>query len=120
MRFVYGLGRLMYGAFFVYNGINHLQNAKALEGYAAYKGRPYPRQEVIGSGVLLIASGASLGLGLKPRWGAAGIAAFLGAATPIFHDFWKQEDPSAKQNETIHFSKNLALLAAAVAFMGED
>jgi hypothetical protein len=29
-----------------------------------------------------------------------------------------QDEPGQRMNETIHFSKNMALLGAAVAFMG--
>jgi putative oxidoreductase len=34
------------------------------------------------------------------------------------HDFWKVEDPQRRQAEMINFSKNMALLGAALALMG--
>jgi hypothetical protein len=33
------------------------------------------------------------------------------------HDFWNQE-PAQQTNDMIHFSKNMALLGAALALMG--
>lgn len=120
MRVIYGLGRFMLGGFFLYNGINHLANVDALTGYAASKELPNPRLEVELSGALLIAAGASLAFGLKPRLGAAGIIAFLAAVTPTMHDFWTQADPGEKQNSMIHFSKNAALLGAAIAVYGAE
>ncbi|HSU83915.1 MAG TPA: DoxX family membrane protein [Thermoanaerobaculia bacterium] len=119
MRIIYGLGRAVFGGFFLYNGINHLKNMKALEGYAAAKQLADPHLAVEGSGLLLLASGASLALGLKPRLGALGAIGFLTGACLLFHDFWNIEDPQQKQAETIQFSKNIGLLAAAVAFLGD-
>jgi uncharacterized membrane protein YphA (DoxX/SURF4 family) len=118
MSFVYGLGRFLFGSFFVYNGINHLTHTEQLEEYAAAKQQPYPHLQVKASGALLVAAGASLALGIKPRIGALGLLTFLATVTPTMHDFWNQEDAGQQQNEMIHFSKNVALAGAALAFAG--
>jgi uncharacterized membrane protein YphA (DoxX/SURF4 family) len=73
---------------------------------------------VLASGALLVAGGASLILGLKPRYGALAIIGFLASASPLFHDFWNAKDPGEQQNNMIQFSKNMALLGAALALMG--
>lgn len=114
------LGRAAFGGFFLYNGIKHFQEAGSLQQYAAAKRIPNPDFAVKASGALLVASGLSLVLGIKPRLGAVGVASFLAAITPAMHDFWKQTDPGQKQNEMIHFSKNMALLAAALAIHGNE
>jgi uncharacterized membrane protein YphA (DoxX/SURF4 family) len=75
---------------------------------------------VVGSGAALVFGGANLTLGLNPRLGAAAIAGFLATATPMMHDFWNVTDPNQRQNEMIHFSKNVALLGAAAAFLSLD
>ncbi len=118
MSIVYTLGRVLFGGFFLYNGINHFTHGDALKQYAQYKQVPEPDLAVKLSGAVLIAAGASLVLGLKPRLGALGVLGFLGLASPLFHDFWNQQDATQKQNETIHFTKNMALLAAALTFAG--
>lgn len=120
MRVLYGLGRAVMGGFFLYNGVNHLQNTDALAGYATAKGISHPHESVKVSGVLLVLSGASMLLGLKPRFGALGTLAFLGAASPMFHDYWNQQDEQTKQAELIQFSKNVALMGAALAVLGSD
>lgn len=120
MRVIYGLGRFVLGGFFMYNGFNHLTNVDALEGYAAAKKTPSPRFDVEATGTLMLASGASLAFGIKPVLGALGAAAFLSAVTPVMHDFWTQTDPAQKQNEMAHFSKNIALLGAAIALLGAE
>ena len=35
-------GRLLFGARFVYNGVNHFRNYVAIRGYCAYKHVPMP------------------------------------------------------------------------------
>lgn len=120
MRVIYGLGRFVFGGFFLYNGINHFKNMSALEDYAAAMKLSYPHLSVKLSGALLTAAGASLALGIKPRAGALGAAAFLSAASLMMHDFWNREDPQQRQNELIQFSKNMALIGAAVSILGAE
>ena len=120
MRVIYGLGRAVLGGFFLYNGINHLQNTEALEGYAASKQLGYPHESVTVSGVVLTAAGASLMLGLKPRLGAVGVLGFLAITSSIMHDFWNVEDAQQKQAELIQFTKNVALMGAALTVIGAE
>jgi putative oxidoreductase len=113
-------GRLIFGGFFLYNGIHHFQERRKLAQYAAMKNVPKPDLAVQASGAALIAGGASILLGIQPKLGAAAIVAFLAGVSPAMHDFWKHEDPQQRQNEMIHFSKNMALLGAALALMAVE
>jgi uncharacterized membrane protein YphA (DoxX/SURF4 family) len=118
MKIPFLLGRLAFGGFFIYNGINHLKERKTLAQYAQSKNVPAAETVVAGTGIMLIAGGASILLGVKPKLGAAAIAGFLAGVSPVMHDFWKAEDPSQRMNDFANFSKNMALLGAAVALMG--
>ncbi len=118
MRIIHGLGRAIFGGFFLYNGINHLRNPEPLEGYAAAKQVDNPHLSVQGSGILMTVAGAALVLVLSPRLGALGVAGFLAAASPKMHDFWNVQDPAQRQSDMIQFSKNMALLGAAIALAG--
>lgn len=120
MRNLYRIGRAIVGGFFLYNGINHLRHHRELTGYAAAKHVAFPGLSVPASGVLLTAAGASLLLGVKPKFGATGALGFLSAVSPLIHDFWRQQNPEDKQRELIHFSKNLALAGATVALLGAE
>jgi len=120
MKIPFLLGRLAFGGFFIYNGINHLKQRKFMAQYAQSKNVPAPEAAVAGTGVLMIAGGASIILGIKPAFGAAAIVAFLAGVSPVMHNFWKTEDPNQRMNDMVHFAKNMALLGAAVALMGVE
>lgn len=120
MKAAFLIGRLMFGGFFLYNGINHLKERKSLAQYAQTKNVPLAEAAVAGTGVVLIAGGASILLGIKPRLGTAAIAGFLAGVSPVMHDFWRVNEPNQRMNEMINFSKNMALLGSALALMGLD
>jgi putative oxidoreductase len=115
MKAAFLIGRIVFGGFFLYNGINHFKQKEGLAQYAGAKNVPYPDVAVLVSGAALVAGGASIILGLKPQFGTLAILGFLAVTSPTMHDFWAAEDPQQKQNEMIHFSKNIALLGAALA-----
>lgn len=120
MKVPFLIGRLVFGGFFLYNGINHLKERKSLTGYAQSKNVPMAEVAVTATGIAMIAGGTSILLGIKPKLGAAAIATFLGGVSPVMHDFWRIEDPGQRMHETINFTKNLALLGGALALLGVD
>lgn len=120
MRVLHAAGRAVFGGFFLYSGIHHFMEGDALAGYAASKGLTAPDLSVEASGVLLIAAGASLLLGVKPKAGALGVIGFLAGASAVFHDFWNVEDPQQKQGEMVNFTKNVALAGAALAILDSE
>jgi putative oxidoreductase len=117
MRAAFVLGRLIFGGFFAYNGINHFLNQKTMSQYAAAKGVPAAETAIPVTGAMLLAGGASLIAGLKPRQGLAAIIGFLLPVTLQMHRFWEAPDPTQRINELAHFSKNMALLGAALMLL---
>ncbi len=120
MKAPFLLGRLIFGGFFLYSGIHHFQEREALSQYAASKNVPMPDVAVLGSGALLIAGGASILLGIKPKLGTLAVMTFLAGVSPTMHDFWASEDAMEQQNEMVHFMKNMAMLGGALALMGME
>ena len=120
MKIPFLLGRLAFGGFFIYNGINHLKERKAVAEYARSKNVPAAEAVVAGTGIMLIAGGASILLGIKPKLGTAAVVGFLAGVSPVMHDFWRAEDPNQRMNDMVNFGKNMALLGAAVALMGVE
>jgi len=117
MRALFVLGRAIFGGFFVFNGVNHLQHAKGMAQYASAKGVPAAQQAVQATGLMLIAGGLSIVTGIKPRQGLATLIGFLVPVTLQMHRFWDEKDPEARQREMTHFLKNMALVGASLALM---
>jgi putative oxidoreductase len=117
MRALHVLGRAIFGGFFVYNGINHLQHSDGMGQYAAAKGVPAAEQAVQATGLMLLAGGLSIMAGLKPKQGLATIIAFLVPVSLQMHRFWEESDAQKRQTEMIQFMKNMALVGAALTLM---
>ena len=117
MRGLFVLGRLIFGGFFAYNGINHFVRQKSISQYAGVKGVPAAESAVPATGAMLIAGGASIMAGLKPRQGLAAVIGFLIPVTLQMHRFWEEQDPNQRLAEMINFSKNFALVGAALMML---
>jgi len=117
MRALHVLGRMIFGGFFVYSGINHLQNSERMAQYAGAKGVPAPQQAVRATGAMLLAGGLSIIAGLKPRQGLGLITAFLVPVSLQMHRFWEKQDPQQRQTEMIQFMKNMALAGALLMLL---
>ena len=117
MDIVVLIGRILFGAFFIMSGLNHFQNLDMMSGYAESKGVPFPRLAVIGTGVMLVAGGASVLLGIVPIVGLTVLILFLLATLVTMHDFWNLKDPQQRAAEQVNFLKNVALIGASLALM---
>ena len=120
MKAPFLIGRMIFGGYFLYNGINHLKNRHQMAPYVQAKGVPAPKTSVVASGIPLIIGGASLLLGVKPKLGAAAIIGFLASVSPIMHDFWRNDDPNERQTNMRSFMSNLALAGGALALAGVE
>ena len=120
MKIPFLLGRIVFGGFFIYNGINHFIQRKSLSQYAEAKKVPASGVAVPASGAALLIGGTSILLGVKPKLGTLAIMGFLAGVSPTMHNFWSVEDPNQRMNEMINFGKNVALLGAALALMAVE
>lgn len=120
MKAPFVIGRIIFGAFFLSSGVNHLRHRKEMKPYVESKGLPAPELMVTLSAVPLLVGGTSMVLGIKPKWGALAVLGFLAGVSPIMHDFWKTENPQERQQSMINFLKNMALAGASLAFMSVE
>ncbi len=118
MEWAFLAGRVIFGLFFVINGVNHFAMWRAMSGYAASKGVPAPQAAVIITGIMLLLGGASVATGYQPVIGNLLLIIFLVPVAFWMHNFWAESDPMMRANQMAHFLKNLALAGAALAFLG--
>jgi putative oxidoreductase len=111
------IGRIIFGGYFVYSGINNFLNTAMLAQFTAGKGVPLPELAVLFTGLLLLVGGASILLGFWPEIGVFCLVLFLAFVTPMMHNFWTVADPAARTGEMGNFMKNLALLGGALMLL---
>jgi len=108
------IGRILLVALFIGAGYGHLTQTDAMSGYAQSKGVPSARLAVQVSGVLILVGGVMVLLGIWPDLGALLLFIFLVPTALLFHAFWKETDPQARQMEMVQFQKDMALAGASL------
>jgi uncharacterized membrane protein YphA (DoxX/SURF4 family) len=109
-------GRVLFGGFLAFAGLNHFLSADEMSEYAAAKGVPAPGVGVVASGAVLVLGGLGILFGAYPVVAAGGLATFFLVVTPVMHDFWAVPEDQTEE-ELTNFLKNAELLGAALVFL---
>ena len=117
MNDLFLVGRIIFGGFFVFNGINHFLNWDPTVQYVAAKGIPLPEVAVLVGTALLLIGGLSVLFGFMPEIGLACIALFLAAVSPLMHNFWDVGDPVQRMNEMGNFMRDIAMFGASLMML---
>jgi putative oxidoreductase len=117
MNTLHLIGRIIFGGFFIYSGVNHFIGFGMMAQYAKMKGVPFPAIAQGLTGLMLLLGGLSIVFGIYPVVGVALLVAFLVPVSLMMHNFWKLDDPQLKMADKINFTKNMALLGAALMLL---
>jgi len=117
MEILFLIGRILFGGFFIMNGLNHFMKNKMLAGYAASKGVPASSLLVYLSGLFILFGGLGILLGVYIQWAVALLVIFLLVVSFKIHNFWSIAEPAAKMSDMVNFTKNMALLGAALTLL---
>ncbi len=118
MEYLFVLGRILLGGYFIMSGANHFKHITMYTGYAKSKGVPMPREATMLTGVMLILGGLGILLGIYVEFSVFLLALFLAVTTLQMHQFWKMPHSDAgRMGEEINFKKNLALLGAVLMLL---
>jgi uncharacterized membrane protein YphA (DoxX/SURF4 family) len=120
------IARPMLASVFVVGGVNALRNAEAQAAKAkpvadrivplaqkAAPGAPVPTDTVTLvriNAVAQLGAAAALATGRAPRLAASVLAASLVPTTLAGHRFWEESDKTARNQQRIHFVKNVSVL----------
>jgi putative oxidoreductase len=66
------------------------------------------------NGAVMVVGGVMLGAGRMPRLAALALAGSLIPTTLAAHRFWEIDDPTQRQQQRIHFLKNLSMLGGLI------
>ena len=111
------IGRIIFGGFFIYSGVNHFIGFTMMTQYAKMKGVPFPAIAQGVTGFLLLLGGLSILFGIYPYVGILFLTAFLLPVSFMMHNFWTIEDPQLRMADKVNFMKNMALLGAILMFL---
>ncbi len=107
------IARILFSIIFLMSAIGHFTQTKAMTDYSKSKGVPAPGLAVVVTGLMLLLGGLSILFGAYVNIGAILLVIFLIPTAFIMHNFWTVKDPMMKQNDQIHFMKDLALAGAS-------
>lgn len=107
-------GRILYTVLLLQAGFGHLTRGNSLIEFVKAKGMPLPAVAVYSSGICLLAGGLSVLLGVWADLGSLLLAVFFVVAALTMHNFWTQTQAMTKQNDRIHFNKNIELAGASL------
>lgn len=111
------IGRIMFALLFVVSGVRHFTKRPMMVEYSRASGGPVPEVGVPLTGLMLLAGGVLVALGVWGDLGALLIAASLVPIAYFMHAFWKVEDPEMRAMQEAHFMKNLSLAGAALVLL---
>lgn len=114
MTYLFLLGRLLFGGYFIMNGWAHFSKLAMMKGYAAMKGVPAPALAVVVTGFMLFLGGISILFWWYVPFGAILLIIFLLTAAFTFHDFWNTTDPKDRMMQQMLFMRNFALTGAVL------
>lgn len=117
MEYLFVLGRILLGGYFILGGFNHFKNLKALTGYAQSKKVPMASTVVFVSGLIMLLGGLGILLGVYIELSVLLLSAFLLIVSMQMHQYWKVSDQGEKMSEEINFKKNMALLGAVLMLL---
>lgn len=115
------VARPMLASMFLAGGVNSLRNAKSMAPVAQplsdqieklAPDTPVPTDAatlVRVNGAVQLIGGALLATGRVPRLAAFALAGTLVPTTLASHRFWDEQDPAVKQNQQVHFFKNVSM-----------
>lgn len=114
MDWLYLIGRILFSLIFLLSAFAHLTQSNAMGQYAASKGVPAAKAATLVSGLMILAGGLSVLLGVFMEIGTWLIVFFLVPTSLMMHNYWAIDDPLQKSVERAQFNKNVSMAGAAL------
>lgn len=112
------IGRILLSMIFIGGGAGHLMQTEGTAQYAESRGVPNAKMLSQVSGVLIVAAGVGVALGIWADLAALGMIAYSLISAFMIHHFWTDEDPMTQQTEMSGFMKNLSMAGGALILFG--
>ena len=117
MTILFLIGRVLFGGYFIMNGLNHFMKMGMMKGYASSKSVPMASMAVAITGLMILLGGLGILMGVYIQLSVLLLAIFLVFVTFKMHNFWAVTEPNMKMMEMVNFYKNMALLGAVLMML---
>ena len=117
MDYLFIVGRILLGGYFVMMGLMHFMKLQNMTGYAQSKGLPMPKESVMLSGLLMLLGGLGILFWAYVSYSVYALVLFLVVTSFKMHQFWTIQDPMQKMSEQANFMKNMALTGALLILL---
>jgi putative oxidoreductase len=87
MNIAFLIARIIFGGYWLMASFNHFENLNYMSEYAKARGTPSSKLPVAGTGVILLAGGLSILLGVYPMVGTILLIVFLLGVSFQIHSF---------------------------------
>lgn len=111
--YIFLLGRILFGGYFVAKGLSHLFMRKPISTMVAQSGVAHPSLFVSLSGVFVVVGGLGTLFGAFVTEALWLLIIFLIVVSFNLHKFWEVSESAFRLPELVNFTKNMALLGAA-------
>lgn len=118
MDWVILAGRILFFLLFAISAVGHITRREMMSQYATQRGVPFAPVLVPLTGVQIMIGSLLILLGIWADLGAALLAAFLIPTALTMHAFWRLSEPMERQQDQVHFLKDIALAGAALMLFG--
>jgi putative oxidoreductase len=108
------VGRILFALVFLDNGWAHVAKRDQMVPFGAAIGAPFAAFSVPFTGVMMLAGGILVALGVWADLGALLLVLFLPAAGYLGHAYWREEDPMMRAAQKAQFWKNISLAGGAL------
>jgi len=106
-------GRAIFSIFFLLSGLAKITRNKTMVEYAASKKVPFPHLGIALAMVVELVGGISILTGFYSYISACILIVYLIPVSFVFHNFRTAVGPE-KQNQTVHFMKNTAIIGGRI------
>ena len=114
LELLYLVARVLFSSIFLISGLSHFTKRTTMAQYARSKGAPVPGLFVPLSGLMILAGGLSVLLGVWMEIGAWLLVLYLVPTAFTMHAPWKVADSMEKANQQAHFLKALSMAGGAL------
>jgi putative oxidoreductase len=108
------IGRILYGCYFLILGGSYAKNAHRIAMRESLKHLPLGQAVIYLCAALSVAGGLGVVLGVHTNLALGALVFMLIFTSFRLHDYWNAEEPEVIALEMSHFTKNMALIGAAL------